>query len=558
MSSALKLPAYVRRIGAPQLRLPAIVVSFAFAYFIAAKVGILTAMPPDAITILWPANAIVLGTLLLTRPRHWWIVFVATIGTEIAADVPDYPLWSAAGYGVVNFCEAATAAALLKVFTRKPRALRDTRDFVRFLAIGPLLAAGIAALFGAAIYKIGSPEIDYLHYWRVFWLGDALGLLVVGTTLLAWRRPADAPKRSGAHAVLEAAILSVGLLAVARWALFVDSELPHVYLVFPFVVWAAARFGVRGALLTIAAVTALAISSAVKGYGPFASLSHIDSVIALQGLVAVVAVSTLILAFSIEASARSAEGLRHALLKQQTVDVELREAYLRLEEINRSLDGIVADRTKQLRHTNDRNEMLLKEVHHRVKNNLQLVSSLLSMQSRNEQRPELRARLGEVQSQVRAIAATYDVLHQMESVETADLCKVVPILCRALQEANGQLASIAVAVSDSAPVPADAAVALSLALNELVTNSIKHAGHESVANIAVDCRMDGAQVVLKVSDDGTGFPPGFDIDHAQGFGIRIARAMVEQAGGTIGLIDAPRGAVVEIRAPAVTPPPKPR
>jgi two-component sensor histidine kinase/integral membrane sensor domain MASE1 len=499
----------------------------------------------------------VLGTLLLIKPRQWHFIFIVTVATEIAADVPDYPLWAATGYGVVNFCEAATAAALLKLFTPKPRSLADTRDFMRFLAIGPFLAAGIAALFGAAIYKIGSPEIDYLHYWRVFWLGDAIGLLVVGPTLLAWHRPADAPKRSGPYAVLEAAILSVGLLAVAQWALFADSELPHLYLVFPFLVWAAVRFGVRGALLTIAAVTALAIGSAVNGHGPFASLSQIDSVIALQGLVAVVAVSTLILAFSIEASARAAEGLRHALLKRQAAESELREAYLQLEEINRSLDGIVADRTKQLRHTVARNEILLKEVHHRVKNNLQLISSLLSMQSRNEQRPELRVRLSEVQGQLRAIAATYDVLHQMDSVETADLCKVVPLLCRALQEANGRLASIAVEVSDHALVAADAAVALSLALNELITNSIKHAGRGSVASIAVDCRTEGAQAVLKIADDGVGFPPGFDMDSAQGFGMRMVRAMVEQAGGTIRLIDAPRGAVVEVRAPAIARPPEP-
>jgi two-component sensor histidine kinase/integral membrane sensor domain MASE1 len=557
MSPALKLPGYVRRIGAPQLRLPTIVVSFALAYFIAARLGILTAMPPDAITILWPPNAIVLGTLLLIKPRQWQFIFIVTVAMEIAADLPDYPLWAAAGYGVVNFCEAASAAALLKLFTQKPRSLKDTRDFARFLAIGPLLAAGIAALFGAAIYKIGSPEIDYLHYWRVFWLGDALGLLVVGTTLLAWRRPADAPKRAGPYAVLEATILSVGLLVVAQWALFVDSDLAQVYLLFPFLVWAAARFGVRGALLAIILVTALAIGPAVKGHGPFASLSHIDSVIALQGLVAVVAISTLILAFSIEASARAAEGLRHALLQRQAAESELKEAYLRLEEINRSLDGIVADRTKQLRHTNARNEMLLKEVHHRVKNNLQLISSLLSMQDHNEQPPELRGRLREVRGQIRAIAATYDVLHQMDSVEAADFCKIVPLLCRTLQESNSGLASIAVEASERALVSADAAVALSLALNELVTNSIKHAGHGSVANIAVNCRTDGAQVVLKIADDGIGFPPGFDIDRAQGFGMRMARAMVEQAGGTIRLIAAPRGAVVEIRAPAIARPPAP-
>jgi two-component sensor histidine kinase len=100
-------------------------------------------------------------------------------------------------------------------------------------------------------------------------------------------------------------------------------------------------------------------------------------------------------------------------------------------------------------------------------------------------------------------------------------------------------------------------VALSLALNELITNSIKHAGRGSIASVAVDCRTDGMQAVLKIADDGVGFPTGFDIDRAQGFGMRMVRTMVEQAGGTIRIVDAPRGAVVEIRAPAIASPPEP-
>jgi two-component sensor histidine kinase/integral membrane sensor domain MASE1 len=558
MSELPGIPGHTHAIGAPQWPLPAIVPGFVLAYFVAAKVGILTAISPESITVLWPPNAILLATLLLVKPRQWWIFFVATIAAEIAADLPDYPLWAAASYGIVNFCEAATAATLLSMFTRNARSLEDSRDLLRFVAIGPFLAAGVAALFGAAIYKIGSPEIDYLHYWRVFWLGDALGLVVVGTTLLAWRRPADVPKRSGPHAALEAAVLALSLLAVAGWALLVESELPRVYLVFPFLVWAAVRFGVRGALLAIVTVTALAIGSALKADGPFTSLSHIDTVIALQGLVAVVALSTLTLAFSIEASSRATAGLRNALLKEQAAESELRDAYGQLESINRSLDAIVADRTKQLRLTVARNEMLLKEVHHRVKNNLQLISSLLSMQSHSEPGPELRRRLGEVQGQLRAIAATYEVLQQMESVEAADLCKVVPLLCGTIRQASGELASIAVEVSGTAMVAADTAVALSLALNELITNSIKHASRETAVAIAVSCRMEGEHVLLRVADEGKGFPPGFDIDRAQGFGMRMAHAMVKQAGGTIRTVDSPRGAVVEILATAIAPPQAPR
>lgn len=70
---------------------------------------------------------------------------------------------------------------------------------VRFVLLAPLAASATAALAGAALIALRFPEVDYLHTWQVFWLGDGLGLLIVGTTLLVWLAPALHPRRgSGA------------------------------------------------------------------------------------------------------------------------------------------------------------------------------------------------------------------------------------------------------------------------------------------------------------------------------------------------------------------------
>lgn len=550
-SETQRLPSLLRRIAGArdgQLQLAAILLGFCLAYFFAAKLGIATSLPPEGIVILWPPNAIVLVTLLAVGRQRWWMFFLATVATEVAADLPDYPLWAAIGYGVVNFSEGALAAVLLSAFAREPFRMAGMRDFMAFVAIGPLLASGTAAVFGALIYKIGAPDLDYLHYWRVFWLGDALGLLIVGTSLLAWRRPVASPNPIGFYAAAEAGVLALGLPAVALWAFTADPDTPIVFVVFPLLLWAALRFGVRGASLAVAATVAIAIGAAVSGYGPFVGMSGIDTVISLQGLIAVIAISTFLIAFSTEDLLRTGEDLRRAVQRYRETTEQLRGANAELERINRELDDTVARRTGKLRNSLARNETLLREVHHRVKNNLQFVASLLGLHGRGVIDPVFRERLSEVQRQIAAIAATYDVLHQMESVEKVDFCQVIPELCRNIDGATGEIVSLSVRTSGEALVSADSAVALSLALNELVTNSIKHAGSEGPVTVAVSCRRSGTNVLVTVSDDGPGFPPDFDIENP-GFGLRMARELAQRAGGRLRIVQIDGGAVAEISVP---------
>lgn len=536
--------------GLRKLHTPLLLLGFALAYFLAARIGIATSMPPEGIVILWPPNAIVLAALLAVPRNRWWLLFLATVSTEIAADVPDYPLWAAVGYGVVNFSEAALAAVLLSKVTRNTPPLASPSDFLRFLAVGPVLASGVAALFGAAIYKIGAQDLDYLHYWRVFWLGDAVGLLTVGTALLVWKRP-NAPLNRLTPAVAgEAAALALGLLAVSTWSLMAEAEMPRVYLVFPFLIWAALRFGVRGASVAILAVTTIAIGSAVSGRGPFAALSDIDTVVALQGLIAVVALSTFMIAFLTESSARTAAELRQAVERQRAAEAELKKSFRRLEDVNRELDATVAERTGDLRRALARNGMLLREVHHRVKNSLTMVASLVGLRGRSFSDPALRQAFDEVRGQVVSIAATYDLLHHTGDAEVVDFCRLIPALCRNIDNASGQEVSIEAETEGAAPVAADTAVALALALNELATNSIKHA--KGAITVTVSCWCEDNDVRLTIADDGPGFPPGFTLEEATGFGVRMVRGLVNQAGGRVSLVGSQTGAVVKICVPAAT------
>lgn len=537
------------RATAQKALFPAFVLAFAGAYFLAAKIGIATALPPEGIVVVWPPNAIVLATLLAVPRSRWWVFFLATVAAEIVADVPTYPLWAAVGYGVVNFSEGALAAYLLQSVLRASLPLARVRSFIKFVLAGPLVASGTAALFGAAIYKLGNPELDYLHYWRVFWFGDAIGLLVLGTTLLAWQSSPGWWRRIGAAQGAEAAALGVGLLATSAWAFLVEHEAPHLYVIFPFLIWAALRFGIQGASAAILVAVVFAVGSATHGIGPFAVLSTIDAVMSLQGLIAVVALSTFMLAFSLHESRRVADKLMREVTEHRATEHRLRQARGKLEALNVELDRKVQERTRDLETALARNELLIEEVHHRVKNSLQIASSLLALSSRDIADEQARAKLAAVKAQIRAIAATYDAIHQMGAAETVDICGVVPQLCKEITRGAGELVELQTETDGPCPVTADTAVALALAINELVTNSIKHARPGAGTLVQVRCRNDGGRALLTIADDGPGFPPGFRLEEATGFGVRMTRTIVAQAKGEMRLVEAPAGAAVEIAVP---------
>jgi two-component sensor histidine kinase/integral membrane sensor domain MASE1 len=544
--TAPKLPLALPHLLKPSTTL----VGFSLVYYLAAKLGIQTALPPEGVVVIWPPNAIVLVALLSVARRHWLSFFFATVTTEVVADYPDYPLWAAVGYGVVNFSEAALAALLLSAFGKGVPRITGPRHFVLYLMAGPLLASGSAALVGAAIYKLGSPGIDYLHYWRVYWFGDALGLLLVGTVLLGWRRPEPITlRRKRMHSAIEGVALAGGLGVTAGWALLSEPDTQHVYLIFPFLVWAALRFGVRGACLGVIATAAVAVGSALSNVGPFAPMSTIDTVPSLQALIAVVVISTFMLAFSTEEALEITEKLRQEVRRRAEAQNALRDAYAELKQINANLDQLVAHRTNELRQSLTRNELLLKELQHRVKNNLQIVSSLLNIHARDLSDPEALRKFAEIGSHIRALAATYDILYRAANKEVVDFCRIVPELCREVSAANGELVSLTTDVSGPTPVSADNALALSVVLNELITNSIKHARQKPVA-VKVSCGPEGDWMVLRVVDDGPGLPQGFDPDKGQGFGFRMIGGMIKQAKGELQLRPSRSGGTtIELRIP---------
>jgi PAS domain S-box-containing protein len=196
-------------------------------------------------------------------------------------------------------------------------------------------------------------------------------------------------------------------------------------------------------------------------------------------------------------------------------------------------------------------EVLLKEIHHRVKNNLQVISSLLKLHAEQISDPLGRAAFLDAQDRVRAIALLHERLHQSKTpgdVDVADYAEsLIPTLLRAYARRP-----VGTRVETNAIVlPVDVAVPFGLILNELVTNAVKHAfDDDAVTSPRIDIVLeaDGPDFVLTVRDNGRGFPAGLDVATSTRLGMHIVRTLTRQLGGTLELRSA-SGAQCRLRFP---------
>jgi PAS domain S-box-containing protein len=181
-------------------------------------------------------------------------------------------------------------------------------------------------------------------------------------------------------------------------------------------------------------------------------------------------------------------------------------------------------------------ETLLQEIHHRVKNNMQLISSLLQLQSGYIRNPEALAIFRESRDRIRSMALIHEKLYQSTSLARIDLAEyvhgLVGILMRTY-DTKAQAVRIESRIEGVA-LSLEAAVPIGLILNELISNSLKHAfpGDRS-GLIHVGLEVNNGVFELVVRDDGVGYPPNFDWKDSSSLGLRLIRILSEQLQGDV-------------------------
>jgi signal transduction histidine kinase len=466
-------------------------------------------------TLVWPPTGLALAALFLFGYRLWPGV---ALGAFVVNAWTGAPVAVALGIALGNTLEAVAGVWILRrlrVVATLDR-LRDVLSLIGPAALGSTLVSasiGVTSLYVGGIVPIErTPET-----WWAWWVGDSLGDLVVAPLILVWAgSPRFLPAR---RRVAEAIFLALATLAIGFFVFFGGtlanpSPVRQAYLIFPVLIWAALRLGVRGATSVTFAFSAIAIWGTALGVGPFVHARLADSLLFLQSFMAAAAGTGLVLG---AAAAERSEALhrRESFLAVVSHDLKNPLTVLRLaaNSLMRELEkGWPSERGKHVRtplngilRSTDRMEALVLDL-------VDLAAVESGRLSLRFDRHELTALVREAVEDVRPLAR-----QKSQSVDVVLPPEPVEVTCdreRLLQ-----------------------------VFSNLITNAIKFS--PETASISVSAAPSDGELLLSVADSGPGvagdelrhvFDPfwrGKTGERGAGLGLAIARGIIQSHGGRI-------------------------
>lgn len=309
-------------------------------YFIAAKLSLMLAIPPGYATAVWPPSGIALAAILLLGNRMCAGIW---LGATVVTYTIDSSLLAAVVIGTGNTLEAFAGAAIIRHFLGVPWRFERGEDIATFVAAA-VLSGAIAATIGLAalVYMHMLTLPDLFWNWLTWWLGDAVGIILVTPLILSWcvRGGVEwTPKK-----ILEGVCLVILLFAATR-LVFGKSNIAYdadalKFLIVPLIVWVAFRFGQREVATAAFAVCVLSILDAWGG--PSAEGSN-RTLLILVAFNSTVAITGLVVSAVMGERERAMKALRGSRDELQS---RVRERTLDLQRTNRALQLDVASRTR--------------------------------------------------------------------------------------------------------------------------------------------------------------------------------------------------------------------
>jgi integral membrane sensor domain MASE1/anti-sigma regulatory factor (Ser/Thr protein kinase) len=285
------------------------VLVLALLYFASAKLGLGLAFATPSVTAVWPPTGIALAALVLWGRGLWPGVLLGAFLANVTTDVPVY---TAAGIAVGNTLEAVVGAWLLDRVGFRPT-LQRLRDIFALVVLAGFLSTAVSATIGVASLSVGdSLPQGALSTWRIWWLGDMTGDLLVASVIfvLVTHWPyRDLPGSRAEAIALIVALVGIELVVFAN-------DVPAAYLAFPIIVWAALRFLQPGASVAALLFAIIAVTFTAERSGPFVRSSRDDSLLLAQSFSAIVGLTGLILAtvtYQRRRAERRAQHLAHDL-----------------------------------------------------------------------------------------------------------------------------------------------------------------------------------------------------------------------------------------------------
>jgi PAS domain S-box-containing protein len=297
-------------------RIVASVVAVSLGYFALALVGTVLKVPPSGFSIVWPGSAFLTGALLLTPVRAWWtylpgFVLAHLLITALAA--PDTSVVNLTTQLLANAALAAgTAAAVRRLSEGKP-SLDSFRGALVFILIGGVAVPGVVDLLILSFWATRGPLHEPLLSLRQWMMATCFPTITI-VPLMMGAADLAGVRRRGRRA--EVALLSAALFAVTYLAFGkdIDQEFEPTLLLtpLPIVLWAAARWGVGGASLSLLVAAGAIILRALGGTGPFAAGASPAGMLSLQVYLLAIAAPVVLLAALMEELRRGEDQLRRS------------------------------------------------------------------------------------------------------------------------------------------------------------------------------------------------------------------------------------------------------
>jgi PAS domain S-box-containing protein len=315
-------------------------------YYAAAKIGLRLAYLHGSVTALWPPVGVGIAALVLYGPWLWPGI---VIGDLLVGDFST-PLGTVLGQTLGNTLEVVVAAVILR------RLIGDRTSLERVGDVFALLAAAavgtmISASFGATSLRLGDliASDQFGEVWRTWWLSDLSGALVVTPLILTWA--SRGTRGFSRWQLLEGAALLTVLVLLAE----LPSQRDVPYVVFPVLIWAALRFGPRGAATALVVVSGLTVWNTAHNAGPFVRESITDSLLSSQLFLATAALTALVLAAVTAERTRADEALRaneerlRSVVQSMAEGLVVRDARGLITDCNAAAEQIVGLDRDQLR-----------------------------------------------------------------------------------------------------------------------------------------------------------------------------------------------------------------
>jgi len=497
------------------------------AYYAASWLGFVLTPRAHAIATYWPANAVVMAVLLLVPLRLWPPVLISVLCAHLLVQIPrGIPVSTALGWFVSNSSEALIGAALLRRYQKGETLFDSVRGNLHFLFFGVFVAPFATSFFDAAVVVFTRWDADYWLIWTTRLFSNLLAALTIVPLVIAlgsrgakWMRDATLVRKCELL-TLAVSIITVTIFVYGAEDLSASLVPALVYVPLPFLLWACLRFGVGVLASCGTAIAVISFHFALDGRGPFVAHSMVENVLFLQILLLMVIVPLMLLSAVLTERRHTQEELQRSRARL----IESQEL-----ERNRIARELHDDIVQQL-------SLVAIELHQMRGISAESLPPAIASSIRN-----LTLRVDSISESTRALSHGLHPVH----LDVLGLASALRSFCSELQ----RQIPIKIRLRERdlpRQLNRDVSLAIFRVAQEALHNVLKHS-HASNVDVLVGCEK--GQVVLRITDDGIGFPS--DRKHAYGLGVANMNERLAAIDGTLVITGRRlgRGTVVEARVP---------